>query len=433
MYAGAFDERFKAVVPVCSVGNYQAYLGAACCLCEVVPGALQFTEEGAILGLVAPRALMVINATKDAPQFSVTAAQQSLAYAKPIFGLYQANESLRHTIIDSGHDYNPPMREAMYGWMLKHVAGTGDGEPVQEPPIQTEKPDDLRCFPGSTRPPDFVTLPAFAATAASQLHPNPRREAWERLLGLPAKRPPVKLEFTNADETQFAWEPEQGVRLVGQSHQPLAAGQTVAIVLHADGRRSASHAAWQPSLREAGWNLLTLDLRATGEFARKETIGRAPDHNTAEWSLWLGRPLLGQWTVDVRQLLDALAAAKRLPGRIVLIGEESLGLTAWSVAALDGRIHAVATRGTLATWVTTEPYQKQRLGTIVPDVLRDFGDVADLVALSHASRRLLVGPVAPNGQPLDGSELSGLFANRPREAVRVLATATPAEIVAALK
>ena len=32
MYAGAFDERFEAVVPVCSVGTYQAYLGAACCM-----------------------------------------------------------------------------------------------------------------------------------------------------------------------------------------------------------------------------------------------------------------------------------------------------------------------------------------------------------------------------------------------------------------
>ena len=71
MYAGAYDERFSAVVPVCSVGTYQAYLGAACCMCEVVPGAMTFTEEAGILSLVAPRALMVINASKDAFQFSV--------------------------------------------------------------------------------------------------------------------------------------------------------------------------------------------------------------------------------------------------------------------------------------------------------------------------------------------------------------------------
>ena len=34
MYAGAWDRRFKAVMPVCSVGNYQAYLQTACCMCE---------------------------------------------------------------------------------------------------------------------------------------------------------------------------------------------------------------------------------------------------------------------------------------------------------------------------------------------------------------------------------------------------------------
>ena len=56
MYAGALDERFAAVVPVCSVGNYQAYLQAACCVCEVLPGALRFAEEGDVLALVAPRA-----------------------------------------------------------------------------------------------------------------------------------------------------------------------------------------------------------------------------------------------------------------------------------------------------------------------------------------------------------------------------------------
>ena len=66
MYAGAFDERFQCVVPTCSVGTYNAYLSAACCMCEVVPGALTFTEEGDVLGLAAHRGLMVTSATMDA-------------------------------------------------------------------------------------------------------------------------------------------------------------------------------------------------------------------------------------------------------------------------------------------------------------------------------------------------------------------------------
>src|SRR5947209_415293 len=85
-----------AGVPVCSVGNYQAYLRAACCVCEVMPNALTFTEEGDVLGLVAPRALMVVNASRDAIQFSPPEAEKSVGRAKDIFGLLGAPEKLRH-------------------------------------------------------------------------------------------------------------------------------------------------------------------------------------------------------------------------------------------------------------------------------------------------------------------------------------------------
>src|SRR5436305_11916012 len=85
MNAGALDERFGAVVPVCSVGQYQAYLKSACCVCEVLPGALRITEEGDVLGLVAPRALMVINASRDALQFSPGEAAKSIERAGRIF------------------------------------------------------------------------------------------------------------------------------------------------------------------------------------------------------------------------------------------------------------------------------------------------------------------------------------------------------------
>ena len=69
----------KAAAPVCSVGNYQAYLGIACCMCEMVPGALTFTEEWGVLGQFAPKGLMVVNATKDAVQFSVPEAKKTVA------------------------------------------------------------------------------------------------------------------------------------------------------------------------------------------------------------------------------------------------------------------------------------------------------------------------------------------------------------------
>src|SRR5262249_33814846 len=129
MYAGALDERLRAVVPVCSVGTYQSYLRAACCVCEVLPGALRFTEEGDVLGLVAPRALLVINATEDAFQFSVGEARKSLERAKAIYKLHDASEKVSHAIFESPHAYNQAMREAMYGWMTRWLKGSGTGKP----------------------------------------------------------------------------------------------------------------------------------------------------------------------------------------------------------------------------------------------------------------------------------------------------------------
>src|SRR6266511_5477214 len=103
MYAGALDERFQAVVPVCSVGTYQSYLHTACCVCEVLPGALRFAEEGDVLSLVAPRALMVVNATKDGFQFSVGEAKKSLARASEVFKLLGAREKVRQAVFESPH------------------------------------------------------------------------------------------------------------------------------------------------------------------------------------------------------------------------------------------------------------------------------------------------------------------------------------------
>ena len=177
MYSGAWDERLKSVVPVCSVGNYQAYLGVACCLCETVPGALRFTEEWGVLGLAAPRGLLVINATRDVHQFSVGEAKKSLALVEPVFGLYGRPDHVRQTVFESGHAYSRPMREAMYGWMTRELKGEGDGSPVPEPEMKTEDPETLRCYPGDSRPDDWITIPRFAAEQGRKLlasRPTPK-------------------------------------------------------------------------------------------------------------------------------------------------------------------------------------------------------------------------------------------------------------------
>jgi dienelactone hydrolase len=228
MYAGAWDERLKAVVPVCSVGTYQAYLGAACCMCEVVPGALTFTEESGVLALTAPRALMVISATQDAFQFSVGEAGKSIAGARGIFELYNRSSALRHVIIESPHDYNQPMREAMYGFMTQHLLGSGDGGPIPEPAIALEEPESLRCYPGDSRPDDWLTLPQFAAIegrrlAAQRKFPSTAaaldavaqvlRAELDKVLGSTAVRREGSTAPADASATELRIMPDPGIEL----------------------------------------------------------------------------------------------------------------------------------------------------------------------------------------------------------------------------
>ena len=428
MYAGAFDERFRCVVPTCSVGNYQAYLSAACCMCEVVPGALKFTEEGDVLGLAAHRGLMVTSATKDAYQFSVEQAKPSIARAEAIAALYK-DASVKHTIIDSGHDYNRPMREAMLGWMTKHLKGEGDGSPIPEPEVTPEDPELLRCFPGETRPDDFVTIPQFAAAEARQLLAKrvlPKTVAeWNRaaqhgrtsledvLGGMPSATPLNVKSERDADgkvET-LTFESEPGLQLA-LKRNVVASPTRLAILLDLDGGADAAFAGnLATQLTAAGWAVAAADVRATGQFAvQRDQIGRAPDHNSAEWSLWIGRPLLGQWTWDVQRTLDALQETDgSLPKEILLVGTRSAGTVALCAGALDERISRVVTINSLASYVSDLPYSGQRLGLMAPAIVRDVGDVAHIAALMAPRPVIIAGGVSGSARPVGSAALREQF------------------------
>ncbi|MBS0205495.1 MAG: acetylxylan esterase [Planctomycetes bacterium] len=428
MYAGAFDERFRCVVPTCSVGNYQAYLSAACCMCEVVPGALAFTEEGDVLGLSANRGLMVTSATQDAYQFSVDQARVSVARAAAIAALFK-DASVKHTIIESPHAYNRAMREAMLGWMTKQLKGEGDGSPIEEPEVTPEDPEMLRCFPGDTRPDDFVTLPQFAATEARRLLamrviPKTVPE-WSRAAqhgrtsledvfgGLPSAKPlNVKAERdADGKAEKLTFDSEPGLPLV-LKRTVVESPARLAILLDLDSGADVAFAGnLATQLSAVGWAVAAVDLRATGSFAvQRDQIGRSPDHNSAEWSLWIGRPLLGQWTWDVKRTLDALQEKDgRLPAEILVVGIRSGGMVALCAGALDDRISRVVTINSLASYVTDQPYAGQRLGLMAPAIVREVGDVAHLAALMAPRPVVIAGGVTGSARPLGPVALKELF------------------------
>jgi dienelactone hydrolase len=433
MYAGCYDERIGCVVPTCSVGTYDAYLTTACCMCEVVPTALRFTEEWGILGLAAPRGLMIINASKDGFQFSVGEARKSIDKADSVFAVMGHPAHLRHDVFFWHHDYSRSMREAMYGWMTYHLKGEGDGAPIFEPKLETFDPEKIRCFPDGSRPDDWLTLPQFAAREGKKLIADWKmpqtKEEWEKRAaelrktlvektfgGFPEPTP-LHLQTIPTDEknvTLLTFEPEPGITLTARWEHPVENPPRTAILLNLEGEQAALDSDIAKELRNGKVNFLALDLRATGRQAWPgDKIGRAPDHNTAQWSLWIGRPLLGQWTYDVLRLIDALHELKAIGEEgIALVCEGPAGVVGLCAAAIDPHqaITEVGTSGMMSSYVSDVPYEGQRVGILAPGILRDVGDIPHLAALALRSRVSIQAGVTPNNRPLSNEKLQDAFA-----------------------
>ncbi len=450
MYAGAWDDRLKAVVPVCSVGNYQAYLGTGCCMCEVVPGALRFTEEWGVLGLVAPRALMVVSASQDAPQFSVAEARKSIALAAPIFPLYDKPDHIRQTIINSKHDYNKAMREAMYGWMTCYLKGEGNGSPIPEPEIKTEDPETLRCYPGETRPDDWITIPRFAAQEGRRLlaaKPMPEDLTAWRVDAESRRKALLEKVFDQVGETdrraRLKRFRDRGWGVVGAisfKDAPLV----VLIDFEVENGEKGDLAS---RVSESEWAVQEFQLRATGPSAwPNDKIGDAQDHHTAEWGLWIGRPSLARWVHDLRLTLDTMQdvrshVGKGLNPEIILIGKGRGALVALCTGAIDPRVTKVIAIDMLSSYITEKPYAHQAIGLMAPGILREVGDIAQIAALIAPKQLVIAGGVNGTGEALTLDQLRETYKDTSRawellgqkDGLTLLEKADPAEVLRVLK
>lgn len=442
--AGAVDDRLKAVIPVCGVGTYESYLQAACCVCEVNPGGLTYATTGDLLALMAPRALLVINATRDARQFSVEEAAKSVAYASGRFEELGAADRLRHLAVEAGHSYNQPMREAMYGWLDRWLRDRGDGSPVAEPEVQTEDPETIRCYPeGVARPKTIVTIPEFThreglARLAEHREAPDHSQAWEAesehwraliadhvLGGLPSTGPPPpKLKRDPKDGfTTIEISPESGITLRGRLHLPGPDDEPQGIVaLLADEGLDAEELQGRvKALVEDGQAVCAVELRATGRLKPKtNVIAGAADHNEAEWGVWLGRPLLGQWVCDALGWIDAIdglarSSSKHLPREfaelpLALHSVGPVGVVSILTAAYEPRIDSVFVEDGLVSYVAPDPsdWTGLPMGLIAPNVV-EAGDVARFAALVAPRRLSVNGGIETDGRAASQERLNAAF------------------------
>jgi cephalosporin-C deacetylase-like acetyl esterase len=448
LFAAALDERLHAAAIVgftFEFGNWLKY-GGAHCTCTHLPGVFREMEWFEIAGLIAPRAVMMIQGGNDGI-FPISGARRSGANVEHIYQLLGHADRARLVELPGlPHAYSRPYRESMCGWMTWRLQGQGHGEPAAEGDIQTlpEKDPRLLCDPERSFMPRAPTVVDLARKRALERVSEPpdvntpeTRESvlkWVRDLTTPAEpklhllsaRTHRKTTVPGGALEKISFNSEDGQRLPGLLWLPdksSSPGQTI-LIADERGKAAVAESGLVKPLLAAGYAVLAVDLRGRGE-----TLGRyGPNYDTnfrlVANQVLFGQPLAGRRAFDLTRALDCLAARQGLASNsvtVVSLGDDAL--PALLAAATDPRIHQIVLAGYLhsfisqmrartppllarmgETWnnpqlqgrVNTGDYEVD-FGSVIPSAL-DHADVSDLTALI-APRRVLFCQARDNQAP----------------------------------
>jgi dienelactone hydrolase len=315
LYAAAIDERIRVAVPTVYVTRLRELLETrhAHCPCSHVNGLAAFMDMGDVAALIAPRPLLLLTAERDA-SFTPAGAQAAVDQARGAYALFGEADDLDVRVFDTGHGYDRPMREALYGWLAHHLQGAPTAAPVPEPELAPEAALDLlRCFPEGRLPEGTLSVrDQTAERAATLTRSGPRSPAWihdalGEQLGLvtPAAAQPVELDAgllgllressSSQMPTPIAFVTREGTRVSGWRRAAAGAGRPLVVV-------------WGDEVPDEGSSLVRAAAASGAELMGLGLApGTGPDlHVLATDAHLLGEPLLVQRALAIAAVMRAL-------------------------------------------------------------------------------------------------------------------------------
>jgi dienelactone hydrolase len=118
MYAAALLPQIAWCMPCCSTARFADSIASIHhCVCNIVPGIMQWMDMGDILGAIALRPLVIINGKTD-DIFPIASARASFRQAKKAYNAAGAGDRVKFVEGPGGHDFY-----AQLGWdaMLKMI------------------------------------------------------------------------------------------------------------------------------------------------------------------------------------------------------------------------------------------------------------------------------------------------------------------------
>jgi dienelactone hydrolase len=335
-------------------------------------------DHAGLLALCAPRPTLLGTALHDF--FPIEGARESFAEAKRLYEAAGAAEAVSIVEAAEKHGFTLPLRTAVYEWFDRWLMGKkGEGR-AEEIVVKARPAKELFVCAdgqvnGSLRSRALLPL---ALEEFSKAKKPPRRPLRD-LLGL---------------------DPETAAPAVVEVKALVRAEQTLVVCVNGNETRD-----WQEekdllqALADRGDAVAVVDPRGVGrQRPRLSAKGRdyadplaGVEENIAYNAFLVGKSLVGMRVADVLAAVTKLTT-KTKPRRVVLCGRRDAALVVCFAAAVEPKgIGAVATE---ELWLSFLPLfaaegRPINAASLLPGLLRSFGDMADVLA-EIAPRRVLV-------------------------------------------
>lgn len=415
-YSGAWDERFAAVVPVCSMGAYRKLVASFNCMCETPYGIAGSLEQFDVMGLIAPRALLVVSARVDNVSFRFEDAGANTEQASRIWKLLGAEERIRFDALATAHGYPKEAREACLGWFARWLKDARSSAPVPEEDVPIEDYATISCYPESTVS-CVMTLPEFFAQRRDEVRPASSNvelsvDDVRDIFAPPTKRS-LDLETVDrlpnlADDLPGAlrvYRSDEGELIPVSVYWPDFTSTTQRIVMMVgDQKEQMVKTPLAKEALRAGATVWAVDLPGLGEARLpgevteyvENLLGLHGVSSASRACHLLGLCLAGYWVSVIQSLADHVPdgvesiklVASGGPATVVLAG-----------AALLDRVERVTVFNPLITYCRDDQFSGIPFEAFIPNLLM-AGDIPDFVAAAAPKPVTIVSPLASDGTQL---------------------------------
>ena len=376
-YAGAVDKRFDAVMPSVALWPMsELAVNFYYSKDNWVPGISKMGGMASLIAVTAPRAMLIMNV--DADYATSYACEQMVNAARPFYRVLGAESRLLHTIEPGVHDYTERMRETTYGFLDRWLKGTGNGFPVDEPPLKEELFDvndpSILVFGGKGIPEeDAATVNSIWTAQAAKLRANLPHEpaALPGKLRVLLSMPDLGVPKAVPTDRGFLLTTDPGLQVAVMR---MGQGPRAVVWLgESDFESESQRVELQTLARHA--TVFVVEPRGAGLPGEMHILRHAP--------IVMGRPLVGMWTYDLLSVVDYLEAQQAYDDILVAGSGREMGLACLLASVLDSRIEQAAIDDMFSSFVKLVGYGNP--ASQIPGILK-VADVEHLVRSAGPNR-----------------------------------------------